>query len=243
MRWVTAHLKGFQIHEKMDDITQRRQEGFEESIVSPAVHELLFPPARENVFPLFPALLAARAGVRTEAQECGRDGRAPSQASGRTLVWVDSTGLFYPPAAIGAGILPEQMCVLRPRPADLVWATIESLRCRSVGAVVALMMQPLTRVEVRRLQLAAEKGGGVAVLIRPNVAGAASRIYAAATRWLVTPAPGERTIQRWRLELVHAHGRRIGQTFILEKNRGSGQTHFVHLPAPLADHPPIQAAS
>ena len=156
--------------------------------------------------------------------------------------------MSFLPAAMGSGILPEQMCVLRPRPDDLVWATIELLRCRSIGAVVALMMQPLTRVQVRRLQLAAEMGGGSGVLIRPNVASAASHIYAAATRWLVTPVPGERTIQRWQVQLVHGHGRQIGQPFILEKhraleNRASGQTNIVHLSATLVDHPALSEAS
>jgi hypothetical protein len=237
MRWVTAHHKGFLIHEKTDTLIQQQLAGFEESITKCAVHELLFQPAPGNVIPLFPALLAARAVVAMG------DTTALSSRPPRRLAWVDSTGTFYPPAAMGSQIPTEQMCVLRPRSADLVWATIESLRCRSIGAVVALITQPLTRVDVRRLQLAAEMGGGAALLIRPNLPSAASHIYAAATRWLVTPVPGERTIQRWHLQLVHGHGRQIGQSFILEKNRASGQTHFVHSPAPLVDHPAISAAS
>jgi hypothetical protein len=241
MRWVTAHHKGLLIHEKIDPIALERGAGFEESITSRAVHELLFHPVAGNGVPLLPALLAARAAMKAG----GRD-RGISR-----LAWVDSTGTFYPPAAMGPGISAnprEQIIVLRPRPADLVWATLESLRCRSMGAVVAVMTQPLTRVEVRRLQLAAEMSGGTAVLVRPDLAGAASHIYAAATRWLVSPAPGERTIQRWRLQLVHGHGRQIGQSFILEKHRGSqnrtaAQTYFVPLSAPLVDHPAISAAS
>jgi hypothetical protein len=235
MRWVTAHNKGFSIHEKSDEIIPPPAEGFAESITPGAVHELLFAPAGGNAFPFFPALLTAGAQVKPAV--------ILSSNPPRTLAWVDATGSFYPPAAIGSGISPGQICLLRPRPADLVWATIESLRCRSMGAVVALMMQPLTRVEVRRLQLAAEMGGGIAVLIRPNLASAASHIYAAATRWLVAPAPGERTIQRWHLQLVHGHGRRLGQSFILEKHRATGQTHFVHLPPALVHHSPISAAS
>ena len=60
--------------------------------------------------------------------------------------------------------------------------------CRHVGAVVALFMHRPTRVEVRRLQLAAEQGGGVGILLRPNLINSGSNIYAAATRWLVSPA-------------------------------------------------------
>lgn len=133
MRWVTAHGKELLVDEKIVEVTRQRAEGFAESITGRAVHELLFQPAPGNVFPLFPALLAARAVVM----------------SGR-LAWVDSTGSFYPPAAIASGISPQQMYVLRPRPADVVWATIESLRCRSIKAVVALMMQPLTQRPVTK---------------------------------------------------------------------------------------------
>ena len=43
-----------------------------------------------------------------------------------------------------------------------------------------------------------------------------SNVYAAATRWLVAPMRGERTIQRWTIQLIHGHGGRIGQTVILE---------------------------
>jgi hypothetical protein len=232
MRWVTAHAKGFLIREKNDEMILRRPAGFNESITRRAVHELLIRPAAGNMLPLFPALVAARAVLAM--------GEAPSS---RRLAWVDSAGTFYPPAAIGGGISLDRICVLRPRPAEVVWATIELLRCKSIGAVVTPMMQALTRVEVRRLQLAAETGGGIAVLIRPDLPSAASHIYAAATRWLVTPAPGERAIQRWHLQFVHGQGRQIDQSFILEKHRASGQTHFVHLPAPLAHHPKISAAS
>jgi protein ImuA len=237
MRWVTAHLKEVLICDRADEITERRLTGFEESLTGRTVHELLFQPAPGDVLPLFPAMLTARAVV-TASEATSFSFRYP-----RKLVWVDSTGTFYPPAVMSAGISLEQICVLRPRPADLVWATIEALRCRSIGAVIATITQPLTRVEVRRLQLAAETGGGVAVLIRPHLASAASHIYAATTRWLVTPTPGERTIQRWHLQLIHGHGRQIGQTFLLEKNRASGQIHFMPLPAPLVDHPAIPAAS
>jgi|GEM_PF-2109119 len=237
MRWVSAHGKEFLIHEKAEEKTHRRSTDFRESIRGRAIHELLFQPAPGNVFPFFPALMTALAVLMTNSASL------VSARPKSSLIWVDSTGTFYPLGALGCGISPERMHVLRPRPSDVVWATIESLRCRSVGAVVALMTQPLTRVEVRRLQLAAETGGGIAVLIRPDMASAASHIYAAATRWLVTPAPGERTIQRWHLQRVHGHGWQIGQSFVLEKNRATGQANFVHLPASLVDHPTISAAS
>lgn len=233
MRWVTTHARELQIYDKAIETDQASATGFTDSITKYAVHELLFNPVPGNALPLFPALIAARAGS-TPADALSSPGK---------LVWADATNSFYPPAAISLGIAPEQLCLLRLKPADMVWAAAECLRCPGVGAVVATITHAMTRVEARRLQLAAEQGGGVGVLIRPNLRSARADIYAAATRWLVSPSPGERTIQRWRIQLLHGHGRQIGQTFILEKHRATGQTNLVHPPAPLAHHPPIPAAS
>jgi hypothetical protein len=235
MRWVLAHHRKLLVHERTVEITQRQLSGFGESITRGAIHELLFP-SPANVFPLFPALLAAHKAMEQKADH-------PFSGTTRTLMWIDSTGAFYPPAAISLGISPRQLCLLRPRPSDLIWAITECLRCQSIGAVVALITQPLNRIEVRRLQLAAEKSGAAGVLLRPNLARAGSHIYAAATRWLIAPVPGERSIQRWQIQLLHGHGRQIGQSFILEKHRASGQTNLVHLSPAVVDHPAISAAS
>src|SRR5206468_6994967 len=73
-----------------------------------------------------------------------------------------------------------------------------------VSAVIAAP-QKLSRIEARRLQLAAEAGGAVGILLRDP----RSTIYAAATRWLVEPCPGEPNAVRWKIQLLHGHG---GQT-------------------------------
>ena len=237
MRWVTADGKTLQIHEKSLEINSRPSEKFEESLTNHAIHELLFDPVAGNPLPCFPAWLAARASIN------GHSAPHAVSATSRALVWVDPTGTFYPPAVIGPHLLPANLYVLRPRNADLIWTIAECLRCQAIGAVVAPFMQRPTRVEVRQLQLAAEKGGGIGLLLRPNLVGAGSHIYAAATRWLISPASGERTIQRWRIQLIHGHGRQIGQSFILEKHRASGHTNLVHPSAPLVYRPTMSAAS
>jgi len=232
MRWVTAHRQQLLIQETRAAIARPlRSLGFEESITNRAVHELLFQPAPGGgTLPFFPALLAARAAIMGAAAE---PPGGSSGGSSRTLVWVDPAGTFYPPAVAGVGMSPGQVCVLRPpRAADVVWAAIECLRCPSVGAVVALVTQRLSRVEVRRLQLAAERGSGVGLLLRPHLAGAGAGVYAAATRWLVAPAPGERTVQRWKIQLLHGHGGRVGQSVFLEHCR---ETHSVRAGEKLAD--------
>ncbi|HZL37905.1 MAG TPA: hypothetical protein VFC78_21485, partial [Tepidisphaeraceae bacterium] len=87
----------------------------------------------------------------------------------------------------------------------------------------------LSRIEARRLQLAAERGGGVGILLRQT--GRSSAHHAAATRWLVRPAPGARTLQRWNIQLLHGHGGQLGKTLCLEHCR---ETNHLRTFDPLA---------
>jgi protein ImuA len=148
------------------------------------------------------------------------------------IVWTDAGREFYPPVAAALGLPLNRFLVLRPASAmDELWAATECLQCKGVGACVTPVWR-LSRVQARRLQLAAERGGGIGILLRP--ASAMSRPYAAATRWLVKPAMGERTIQRWSIELLHGHGGRIGQNVLLEMHR---ETHHVRAIDAVADRP------
>ena len=122
----------------------------------------------------------------------------------------------------------DRLLLLRPpSPREEIWAVAECLRCPAVAAVIAAVPK-LTRVEARRLQLAAERGGGVGLLMRPQNAD----VYAAATRWGVAPAPGDAAVQRWQVQLLHGHGGRVGQHVILEASR---ETSAVRAVEPLAD--------
>jgi hypothetical protein len=153
-------------------------------------------------------------------------------ASNGSLVWCDPQAVLYPPALAGAGIALERLFLLRPKnEADEVWAVAECLRCKGVAATIA-SPRHLSRIEARRLQLAAEDGGGVGILLRRSDAG--STQYAAATRWLVTPALGERTVQRWRLELLGGHGGLIGKAVVLEVCR---ESHTVRAFEAVGDRP------
>src|SRR5215212_5457232 len=142
------------------------------------MHEILW--EKPSGPPMFFATLLARA------------------ASGeRAIVWSDPQRLIYPPAIAAAGIDLKRVLLLRPKnDADELWALTECLRCPGVGVALACPGK-LSTIEARRLQLAAERGGGVGLLLRPMQA--ATTAYAAATRWLVWPIPGERTVQKWKL--------------------------------------------
>jgi protein ImuA len=122
---------------------------------------------------------------------------------------------------------------------DDLWAVAECLRCRGVAATVAAPPRPLSRVEARRLQLAAERGGGAGILLR-RASPSTTAHYAAATRWLVGPAPGADGVQRWHVRLLHGHGGRVGQAVLLEIDRDS---NHVRATDPLADRPAAAPAA
>lgn len=149
---------------------------------------------------LLPGLLIARGALRAD-ELAGRRG---------VLVWSDPSGAFFAPAAIAAGVPSDRLLVLRPRNvSDELWAVTECLRCPGVAAVVAAVGGlSLSRVWARRLQLAAERGGGAGVLIRRE---ARAGVYAAASRWRVAPAVSDvATAQRWAVTLLHATASGLG---------------------------------
>jgi hypothetical protein len=157
--------------------------------------------------------------LRSSAFTCG------SQTFSGSIAWCDPHGTLYPPAVAAMGVPLDRLLIVRPTSIiDENWAITECLRCRGVVATVAAPRR-ISRIEARRFQLAAERGGGVGLLLRPYDRNA--HIYAAVTRWLVAPAPGERTVQKWRIQLVHGHGGRVGQTVILEHHRDTGIVHSV----------------
>lgn len=183
-----------------------------------SVHELLF--EKRYRPPDSVALLMAKAAWERAEK-------------GRVVAWCDADGTIYPPALAARGLDLDRLLLVRPAAAaELLWCAAECMACRGVAATVA-SLGTLSRVQARRLQLAAERGGGIGVLLRP--AGKESAQYAAVTRWLVTPLPGERIVQRWRLQLIHGHGGQVGQSVILEHSRE--QENPVRAFAELADRP------
>jgi hypothetical protein len=162
--------------------------------------------------------------------------RPEGAARATPIIWCDTHNELYPPALAAHGISLEQLFLLHPRQTDQTWAIAECLRCKGVSVVVATIPR-LSRIEARRLQLSAETGGGVGIFLRS--AGAGDDVYAAATRWLVRPAPAERTIQRWAIQLIHGHGGQLGHTVTLEHCR---ENNLVRTTVELADRSDVEAA-
>ena len=211
------------------------------AFVRGAVHELLTE-KRHGQPRFFAATLASAASrgmgvspMHSINEKRHRDtGILPVRES-QPIIWCDPKGELYPPALLELGIHLKNVYILHPQSiADENWAIAECLRCKGVGVVIAAP-QRIDRIEARRLQLAAETGGTVAILLRHT--GPRSNIYAAATRWLVSPAPGERTVQRWKVQLLHGHGGRIGQSVFLEYSRESREIRAVRTIEQLADRP------
>jgi hypothetical protein len=212
-------------------------------LITGAIHELLW--MSDDGAPLRFAMHLARAahgspGWKSEVRS--RDLLRTSVRSSQVdsprgaIVFCDDRQELYAPAIAAMNIPLDRVYLLRPQQReDVIWSIAECLNCKGVAATVATVDR-LSRIEARRLQLAAERGGGIGLLLRPMIrtqAGAqAPQIYAAATRWVVAPARGERTVQRWEVKLIHGHGGRIGQTVILEHSR---ETNLMRTLDKLAD--------
>ena len=132
---------------------------------------------------------------------------------GRTFIVFDRQNHFYPPAAGAWGIDLSQTLIARS--ADTVeelWAVDQALRCPGVGAVW-LVCGRIAAHDFRRLQLAAECGGTLGLLLRP--AKFRGQPTWADVRWMVEPQPScDR--RRLRVELVRCRGATTGKSMFLE---------------------------
>jgi len=83
------------------------------------------------------------------------------------LVVIDPRREFYPPAAVAWGLAAERQVVVHPADdAAALWAADQALRNPAVAAVW-LRRDRLRSHDARRLQLAAEAGSAVGLLLRP----------------------------------------------------------------------------
>ena len=166
------------------------------------------------------ALLAAREACR----------------SGKSLVVVDPQRRFYPPAAAAWGVdLSNSIVICPDNDKDHHWAVDQSLACPGVGAVLC-WPERLDGKTFRRLQLAAESGGSLGLLVRPSRA--RGQPSWAEIRLLVEPRVAD-TGRRLRVELLRCRGAAGGRAVELNISDGTGKIHeanSLHLASELA-HP------
>ena len=91
------------------------------------------------------------------------------------MLWIAAEPDAWPPGLARFGLSPADLVLVQaPRRQDALWAMEESLRCPGVaGALLAIEGLDLTAA--RRLQLAAEAGGAIGLLLRPDGEAEAAR--------------------------------------------------------------------
>lgn len=175
----------------------------------------------------------------------------------KSLVIADLERRFYPPGAARLGIDLDRTLVIRPRVRPKALSAVtQSLRCPAIGAVI-VPFEHLPTTDFRRLQLAAEHGGGVGFLVRPMTALRTPSF--AAVRLTISPVPlpkrekmgtgagldlkssmlGKKGLEpvpifrgmRMRVDIVRWRGGKSDQSFFLEID---DETGHVSVPAPLA---------
>lgn len=168
---------------------------------------------------------------------------------GGHVLWCRRRRGLYAPGLAGMGLDPARLLMVHvEREADVLWVMEDALRCSALAAVMG-ETTALAPIGLRRLQLAAEAGGGTALLLRPGAAAAAAAW--AVTRWEVSavpadPVPGNDVAcndvagirNRWRLELLRCRSGPSG-SWVVE---WCDETDRLALAAELRHRPPAPAA-
>jgi protein ImuA len=139
--------------------------------------------------------------------------------AGGPAAWIGpprAADLPWPPGLAPFGLDPAGLLLIDAAGEDALWAAEQALRSPALAAVVAVLPR-LDLAAARRLQLAAEAGGTLGLLLRPSEARpgeARPAPTAARTRWRISPLPGRGGAAhrlgdtRWRLDLLLARGGR-----------------------------------
>ena len=168
-----------------------------------------------------------------------------------TVLWCLPRPDLYGHGLAAHGLDPAHIVLVRaPRDGEVLWAMEEGLRAPGIAAVVG-EVGTLAAVASRRLQLAAERSGITAFLLRRwRDSGQAARERnlpnAAVTRWRIAALPsqplrGEPGVgrPRWRVELLRCRG---GESACWEVEEADATGH-VSLAAALADRPPAPVST
>jgi protein ImuA len=161
------------------------------------------------------------------------------------VLWCLKRPDLYGPGLAAHGLDPARLVIVAaPRDEEILWAIEEGLCLPGLAAVVGEVGR-LPMVAGRRLQLAAERSGVTALLLRrwrngEEAAAERERPTAALTRWRVTALPARDIAgvpgigkPRWRVELLRCRGG-VPALWDVEVADASGH---VSVSAGLADRP------
>ena len=201
-----------------------------------ALHEILGASGDEEDGALAAAFAAGIVGRLAAQRSLGGDGM---------VLWCLPRPDLYGPGLAAHGLDPGRLVLVRaPRDDEILWAMEKGLRAPGIAAVIG-EIGVLPAVASRRLQLAAERSGITAFLLRRwRDGGQAARERAlpnaAVTRWRIAALPsrppsGEPGVgrPRWRVELLRCRG---GEPACWEVEVADATGH-VSLAAALADRP------
>lgn len=168
-------------------------------------------------------------------------GLARRAAGGGAVLWIGRRIWPHAHTLARAGLLGRSVLVDAQGPREAAWAADLALRGGGLAAVVA-DGRGLDMALTRRLQLAAEAGGGLALVARP--ACEARELSAAGTRWMVRPVPSPTAGPRWAVDLLRCKGLRPaaagGLRWTVEWDHAQGA---VAVPADVADRLGPQAVA
>jgi protein ImuA len=155
------------------------------------------------------------------------------------VLWVLQRRDLFAPALAAVGLHPDRV-IYAEAGTEALLVMEEGLRQPGLAGVVAEVSARVTLSASRRLHLAAQAGGAMALMLRRRVQ--AEGAIAAITRWRIGPAPSAPPVpaapeipglgrMRWRLELLRCRGGRTG-AWIVEACDAAGRLDLV---SPLAD--------
>ena len=120
--------------------------------------------------------------------------------------------LLYAPALQAMGCRVEHWLIAyTPTPGELLWGLEEGLRSGAVEAVVGAPEAPLTMTASRRLQLAAERGKALGLILSgqhrsPQESTGPLSPSTLTSRWHIHPEPGPADTARWQVHLLKLRG-------------------------------------
>lgn len=157
----------------------------------------------------------------------GRDNQA------RRIIWIrpEADSRLFVHGLAQLGLTPQRLVIVAARKTeDRLWAFEEAVRDLKNSLAIA-EVENASLTETRRLQLAAERSGAIAFLMRNR-----PEPSAAATRWRIEPAPSDGLNPRWRIALERCRGAMAGAiaglSWLVDFDHA---TLSFHLAAALAD--------
>jgi protein ImuA len=158
--------------------------------------------------------------------------RIAGRIDGAVLWCVDAAARagLYGPGLAALGLDPARLIVARcANRTDMLWTMEEGLRCPALAMVIG---EPPGRIDLtasRRLQLAAEVGGGLGIVLGTSQNSGSMPPNALESRWRIDPVPA-RARGCWRITLERCRGAAAGAQWMVEWDETTGHCDVVATP-------------